>query len=81
MYSIYGYKKVNYTRKSDNTIVDGINFYLVNADKVEGIEGNEVLSIYINSSKITGTVAVGSDADLQFSLMNGQAKVSGILIH
>lgn len=79
MYNILGYRNIKYTRKADNTTVSGKEFYLIDLEAVQGVEGNQCITVFLYDSKISGDVSVGSDAELQFQILNGEARVSGII--
>ena len=82
MYAIVGFKKVNYTNK-DKKQVNGVEFYLVNQEKLTGenCAGCDCMVLYLSSDRIGGTLEVGRKADLMFSVNRGQARIDGIIIH
>lgn len=80
MYNIIGYKKIKYTRKSDNQTVSGAEFYLVDLEPVEGVEGNQCISVFLYDNKLPNNFSVGDDVELTFQLINGQAKVTGMIL-
>lgn len=82
MYTIVGFKKVNYVNK-DKKEVNGVEFYLLNEDELKGsnCSGVDCMSLYLSRDRIGGQIEVGRSAELCFSLNRGQARVDGIIIH
>lgn len=80
MYNILGYRKIKYTRKSDNKDVSGTEFYLVDLEPVQGVEGNQCITVFLYNEKIPTSYSVGDDVELTFQLINGQPKVTGMIL-
>lgn len=81
MYTISGFKVLNYTNKN-NQQVNGVEFHLVSIDEIQerDFHGKSVLQIYLSSANINGSVQVGAKAQLCYSIVRGQPRVTGIKI-
>ena len=82
MFTIVGIRKVNYTSKKTNQLVQGIEFHLLSDEELNTSEfqGQTVVCQYVSLQSIQGKPEIGSSADFVYSIMQGQPRITGIKI-
>ncbi len=80
-YEILGYKVKNYTNK-DGRLIDGVLFYLVECGEQSSADvGYAVLDQFFVRKSISGEPTLGAECELQFALINGTPRCTGIVIY
>lgn len=51
LYEVIGYKPINYTRKSDQKHIEGIEVYLSADPEDDRVVGREAMAVYLNREK------------------------------
>lgn len=83
MYTIVGFKKVNYSKK-DGSSVSGVEFHLVECDFSSVSSGYGVATVYFSDSVLKkfgfSDFSVGQTCELCYQLSNGKPRLTGIKI-
>lgn len=53
LYEVIGFKPINYTRKSDQKHIEGIEVYLSADPEDDRVVGREAMAVYLNREKST----------------------------
>lgn len=83
VYSIMGYKNVDYKRK-DGSECHGIEFHLLESDGSSLEHGNAVCSVFLSSNQLEkcgcSTFSVGDSCELSYQLNGRFPRLFGIKI-
>lgn len=81
MFTIVGLRKVNYTSKKTNQLVQGIEFHLLGDElHTSDFDGQTVVCQYVSLQSIQGKPEIGSSADFLYTITQGQPRITGINI-
>ena len=81
MYTIVGFKFLNFKDDSGN-LVTGYKLHLIsNQDDPELDEGQMAFNKFFSARSISGTPIVGATCDLKFTLSGNTPKLTGLVIH